>query len=94
VAPHDDRQQVETFVVNLLVQDFDQDPGKVDTAASMESLGLDSLDMVEIAQVVEEHYGVRIEGDDIADLHVLGDVVDLIIAKSMATGWPSAKLSP
>ena len=46
--------------------------------ASLESLDIDSLDLVELAQIVEDEYGVVLKGEDMKELKTVGDAVDLI----------------
>ncbi len=43
---------------------------------------MDSLDLVELAQIVEDSYGVEITDADMEKLETVGDVVDLIAARS------------
>ena len=50
--------------------------------ATLESLDVDSLDLVELAQIVEDEYGVELKGDDVKDVKTVGDVVDLVVAKA------------
>ena len=42
-------------------------------SATFEELDIDSLDLVELAQVVEEEYGVVLKGEDMKDLKTVGD---------------------
>ncbi|MGK2937406.1 MAG: phosphopantetheine-binding protein [Solirubrobacteraceae bacterium] len=49
--------------------------------ASLEELDVDSLDLAEFAQIIDEDLGVRLEGKDLKDVKVVGDVVDLIVAR-------------
>jgi acyl carrier protein len=49
--------------------------------ATLEDLDIDSLDIAELAQVVEDEYGVEISGDDAASVATVGDTIDLVIAK-------------
>ena len=49
--------------------------------ARLEDLEIDSLDIAELAQVVEDEYGAEISGDDAAGVTTVGDVIDLVIAK-------------
>ena len=49
--------------------------------ATLEELDIDSLDLAELAQVVEEEYGARISGDDAASVVTVGDTIDLVMAK-------------
>ncbi|HEV3321515.1 MAG TPA: phosphopantetheine-binding protein [Solirubrobacteraceae bacterium] len=46
--------------------------------ATLEALDIDSLDLVEIAQVVEEEFGVRMTTDDVALIRTVGDAIDLL----------------
>jgi len=50
--------------------------------ATFEALDVDSLDLVEIAQIVEDEFGVELEGDDVKDLKTVGQVIDLVVARS------------
>jgi acyl carrier protein len=50
--------------------------------ASFEDLDVDSLDLVEVSQIVEDEFGVELEGDDIKDLKTVGEVIDLVVARS------------
>ncbi len=58
------------------------DPAAINRDASFESLDVDSLDLVEIAQIVEDEFGVELVGDDVQNLKTVGDVIDLVVAKS------------
>jgi acyl carrier protein len=49
--------------------------------ATLEELDIDSLDIAELAQVVEDEYGVEISGDDAASVATVGDTIDLVLAK-------------
>jgi acyl carrier protein len=49
--------------------------------ATLEELDIDSLDIAELAQVVEDEYGVEISGDDAAGVVTVGDTIDLVLAK-------------
>ena len=50
--------------------------------ATFEELDVDSLDLAELSQVVEERFGVRLKGDDVAQIKTIGDAVDLIAARA------------
>lgn len=49
--------------------------------ATLEELDVDSLDLAEFAQIIDEDLGVRLEGKDLKDVKIVGDVVDLIAAR-------------
>jgi acyl carrier protein len=50
--------------------------------ATLEALDVDSLDLVELAQIVEDEYGVELKGDDVKDVKTVGEVIDLVVAKA------------
>ena len=50
--------------------------------ASFEELDVDSLDLVEMAQVVEDDFGVELKGEDIKDLRTVGQAIDLVVARA------------
>jgi acyl carrier protein len=55
--------------------------GEVNREATFESLDVDSLDLVELAQIVEDEFGVELDGDAVKDVKTVGDVIDLVVAK-------------
>ena len=48
--------------------------------ATFEALDVDSLDLAEVSQVIEEELGVRIGGKDVAAIKTVGDAVDLVVS--------------
>jgi acyl carrier protein len=48
---------------------------------TLEELDIDSLDIAELAQVVEDEYGVEISGDDASGVTTVGDTIGLVLAK-------------
>ncbi|HEY2637624.1 MAG TPA: phosphopantetheine-binding protein, partial [Solirubrobacteraceae bacterium] len=47
-----------------------------------EELDVDSLDLVELAQIADEEYGVELKSEDMKDLKTVGDAIDLIVQRS------------
>ena len=56
--------------------------GEVTRDATFEQLDVDSLDLVELAQIVEDEFGVELDGDDVKDVKTVGEVIDLVVAKA------------
>lgn len=52
------------------------DPGDITAESTLESLKIDSLDMVEIIMNLEEEFSITIDG--VADLKTVGELVTLI----------------
>ena len=38
--------------------------------------------VVELAQIIEDEFGVELDGDAVKDVRTVGDVVDLVVARS------------
>lgn len=57
------------------------DVSKLTETDPLTSLGLDSLDLVEIMLEIEEEVGVEFDGEEIAKLKTLGDVLKAIEEK-------------
>jgi acyl carrier protein len=56
--------------------------GEISREATLEELDVDSLDLVELAQIVEEEFGVELDGDSVQDVRSVGDVIDLVVARA------------
>lgn len=54
---------------------------KLDRKATLDTYGLDSLDVMEFLLEVEDKYNVKFDSDDIRCLHSIGELLDLIQAK-------------
>src|SRR5690348_4356165 len=74
-------QQVEARVVEALAS-FGPDASQITRDATFEELDIDSLDLVELAQIVEDEYGVVLKGEDMKDLKTVGDSIDLIVSRA------------
>jgi acyl carrier protein len=74
-------QQVEARVIEAL-SSFGPDPSQITRDATFEELDIDSLDLVELAQIVEDEYGVVLKGEDMKELKTVGDAIDLIAERA------------
>jgi acyl carrier protein len=74
------RQEIEQRVSKAL-EEFGAEPDQIKPDAEFESLDVDSLDLVELAQIVEEEYGVQLKGEDMEGIKTVGQAVDLVTSK-------------
>jgi acyl carrier protein len=74
-------EQVQARVVEAIAS-FGPEPDQITREATFEELDIDSLDLVERAQIVEEEYGVELKSEDMKEMKTVGDAVDLIVARS------------
>ncbi len=56
--------------------------GEVTRDATFEALDVDSLDLVELAQVIEDEFKVELRGEDVKDLKTLGEAIDLVVSRA------------
>ena len=71
-------QDVETTVIENLVA-FGADADVVKRDATLEEIDVDSLDLVELTQVVEETYDIDLQSADFKQIKTVGDIVDLVV---------------
>lgn len=76
-----DPQSAEKVIVEGLAE-VGADPAEISREATFEALDVDSLDLVEIAQIVEDEFGIELVGDDVQGLKTVGDVIDLVVKKA------------
>jgi acyl carrier protein len=74
-------EQVEQVVIDALVE-IGPERDQIRREATWPQLDVDSLDLAELSQVVEEEFGVRLKGDDVSQIETVGDAIDLIVARS------------
>ena len=73
-------QDIENTVIENLIQ-FGADADAVTRDATLEDIDVDSLDLVELTQVVEETYDIDLDGADFKKIKTVGDVVDLVVER-------------
>ncbi|HEV2772232.1 MAG TPA: acyl carrier protein [Thermoleophilaceae bacterium] len=75
------QEAVEEKVIDAIA-DLGPDRSEITRDATFESLDVDSLDLVEMTQVVDEEFGVQIKGEDAQQLKTVGDAIDFIVARA------------
>ena len=74
-------EAVEKTIADALPQ-FGVDPSEISREASFEELDMDSLDLAEISQIIEDEYGVQLKGEDMKNIKTLGDAVDVVVNRA------------
>ena len=74
-------QAVEQAIYESMIE-AGADRSKLSREATFEELDLDSLDLVELAQVAEDEFGIELNGEDIKDLHKVGQAIDLVVSRA------------
>ncbi len=73
-----------TAFKSILTETFGVPEGDFAADATFESLGLDSLDVVELTLVIEEELGVKIEDEELEDVRTVQDAADKVDAKRVS----------
>ena len=65
---------------NFLVEEFEVDPAKISPEANLkETLGLDSLDYIDLVVVIESNLGIKVDPDDFVELVTFQDFYNYVI---------------
>lgn len=73
-------KEIEQKLMDALAE-FGPDPDEISRDATLADLEIDSLDLVELAQIAEENWGVQLQPEDMKDVQTVGDALDAVIAK-------------
>ncbi len=69
-------------ITNLLAESFDLSPDVITPDARLEAdLGINSLELAELALRCDDEFGVEIDDDDIHHLITVGDIASFIEEK-------------
>ena len=71
------KDKVTERVIAALVE-FGEEPENVKPDSRFDQLEVDSLDLVELAQVLEDEYGVEVTDADMDRIETVLDVVDFV----------------
>jgi acyl carrier protein len=80
MATTTDTTTVEKVVYDALVT-FGAEREDIKRDATFEQIDIDSLDLAELSQVVEDEFGVTFKSTDVEQLKTVGDAVDFIVAR-------------
>jgi acyl carrier protein len=71
----------ESELLDLIAQEAVIDREKLIRDASLEDLGVSSLDVISMLFELEERYGVVIEEGDMPQMSTLGEMVDFLLQR-------------
>jgi acyl carrier protein len=74
-------EAVEKVVTDALPQ-FGVDESAITRDATFEELDVDSLDLAELSQIIEDEFGVQLKGDDVGKIKSVGDAVDMVVSRA------------
>jgi len=76
-------------IKHLAGKEFSLDADKLDPAAPLDSLGIDSLSFIEFMFKIEEEFGVSVSDEDLKGIKTLGDL-ERHVAAALAAALAAA----
>ena len=74
-------EAVEATITGAL-QRFGVTAGDITRDATFAELDVDSLDMAEIGQILDEAYGVELRSEDLKAVRTIGDAIELVVSRA------------
>ncbi len=68
--------------IKEVVPKFGVDADAVTLDSTLEDLDMDSLDVVEVMQAIEDDLGIRVPDEDLEDLSSIGDAIAAVVKNS------------
>ncbi len=72
---------VESTVKDAIAS-FGPEPEDITREATFEALDVDSLDLAELSQIVQEQYGVELTQADVKEIKTVGQAIDVIVSRA------------
>ena len=73
--------EVERDIIEYLSAHYNIEPDEITDESTLDDLGVDSLGVLAIADIVENKYGISLDDERIAGVRTLSDFKDLIVLK-------------
>ena len=67
-------------VKKILADHLEMDENEITESTTLDDLGVDSLDAVEIIMELEDEFGIEIPDDEVENVKTVGDIVKIIEA--------------
>lgn len=76
------KEEIITKVNQVLAEEFELDQAQfLSDALLKETLGMDSLDLVDVVVLIEQNFGVTLTGADFIDIKTFADFYQLLDTK-------------
>jgi acyl carrier protein len=73
--------EIERDIVEYLGAHYGVEPDEITEESTLEGLGVDSLGLLAIADIVEDKYGVSLDDERIAGVRTLSHFKDFVVLK-------------
>lgn len=79
------KEQVIEKINALLIDEFEIEPEQIIPGENMlETLEIDSLDLVDIVVLIEKHFGFKVVTEEMSDINTLNDFYEYVYRKMAA----------
>lgn len=72
------KEEIIEKVNEFLVEEFEIEEDLIKPEATWKDIGIDSLDFVDIVVIVDNTFGIKLKGEDMADVKTLSDFYNFI----------------
>ncbi len=73
------KEEIAGIIKTFLIEEFEIDEAKITPTAHLkDDLGLESLDFVDIAVIVQKEFGLTLKGEEMTAIRTLNDLYDYI----------------
>lgn len=76
-----DRKETQDKIISLVATKLNVDRVKITSDVTLQALGADSLDIVELIMLFEDQFGIEINDEDAEQLKTLSDLIDYIYTR-------------
>ena len=74
------REEIISKINEFLIEEFEVEENQIKPEANlMETLELDSLDLVDLVVIIEKNFGFKVKGEEFADIKTFQNFYDYVI---------------
>jgi acyl carrier protein len=73
-----ERSETASKINSIIAEKLNMDVHSINAQSTLQDLGADSLDMVDIIMKIEEEFGIEINDEDAEKLHNVQDVINYV----------------
>ncbi|HNW82258.1 MAG TPA: acyl carrier protein [bacterium] len=76
------REEIIAKIISFMSEEFEVDPSTIQPDANlMQTLDLDSLDLVDLVVIIEKNFGFKVEAKDFVNIKTFNDFYDYVCTK-------------
>ena len=77
------KEEVVAKINELLIEEFEIDEDQIVPEENMlETLEIDSLDLVDVVVLIEQHFGFKVDTEEMADITTLQEFYDYVAERT------------